>query len=380
MSNPPVATGAPPAIVDPVASRAIGSDFVDRLRVNSEYVVIPLFALLVAAVLFGVFLLAIGKSPADFVAYVWRGGFGTAFSFQNTLQRSAPLILTALAVAIPARIGLIMIGGEGALVLGGFAAGALAIPLVGHAPPIVALVLMAIFAMIVGAFWVGVSGYLRYARGVNETISSLLLTYIGIAIMNFFVEGSLRDLSNPNKPSTMPIGDAYMIGKIPGTQVHWGFAYGVALCVGLYFLMARTTFGFAARVTGGNFRAALAQGLPVGKLIVACTAIAGACAGLAGFFEVAAIQGRANASLAAGYGFTGILVSFLARHNPLVIPPVAILLGGLVASGGLIQRRMDLPDATVLVLQGLIFVVLLTSETLYGRFAIFRPGSGQDRK
>jgi ABC-type uncharacterized transport system permease subunit len=379
VSNPPVATGAPRAIVDPVA-RAAGSDSLDRLRVNSEYVVIPLFALLVAAALFAVFLLAIGKSPVDFISYVWRGGFGTAFSFQNTLQRSAPLILTALAVAIPARIGLIMIGGEGALVLGGFAAGALAIPLVGHAPPIITLVLMAVFAMIVGAFWVGLSGFLRYARGVNETISSLLLTYIGIAIMNFFVEGSLRDLSNPNKPSTMPIGDAYMVGKIPGTQVHWGFAYGLALCVALYFLMSRTTFGFAARVTGGNFRAALAQGLPVGRLIVASTAIAGACAGLAGFFEVAAIQGRANASLAAGYGFTGILVSFLARHNPLVIPPVAILLGGLVASGGLIQRRMDLPDATVLVLQGLIFVVLLTSETLYGRFAIFRPGSGRDRK
>jgi general nucleoside transport system permease protein len=379
VSNPPVATGAPRAIVDPVA-RAAGSDSLDRLRVNSEYVVIPLFALLVAAALFALFLLAIGKSPADFISYVWRGGFGTAFSFQNTLQRSAPLILTALAVAIPARIGLIMIGGEGALVLGGFAAGALAIPLVGHAPPIITLVLMAVFAMIVGAFWVGLSGFLRYARGVNETISSLLLTYIGIAIMNFFVEGSLRDLSNPNKPSTMPIGDAYMVGKIPGTQVHWGFAYGLALCVALYFLMSRTTFGFAARVTGGNFRAALAQGLPVGRLIVASTAIAGACAGLAGFFEVAAIQGRANASLAAGYGFTGILVSFLARHNPLVIPPVAILLGGLVASGGLIQRRMDLPDATVLVLQGLIFVVLLTSETLYGRFAIFRPGTGRDRK
>ena len=379
MSNAPLATGAPRELIDPLGTRAARSDFVERLRVNSEYIVIPLLALAIAAGLFAFFLMAIGKSPVDFVAYVWRGGFGTAFSFQNTLQRSAPLILTALAVAIPARIGLIMIGGEGALVLGGFAAGALAIPMIGHAPPMVALVLMALFAMIVGGFWVGLSGFLRYARGVNETISSLLLTYIGIAIMNFFVEGALRDLSNPNKPSTMPIGDAYMVGKIPGTQVHWGFAFGLALCVALYFLMARTTFGFAARVTGGNFRAALAQGLPVGRLIVACSAIAGACAGLAGFFEVAAIQGRANASLAAGYGFTGILVSFLARHNPLVIPPVAILFGGLVASGGLIQRRMELPDATVLVLQGFIFVVLLTSETLYGRFAIFRSTKERDR-
>jgi general nucleoside transport system permease protein len=380
VSNPPLATGAPRDIVSPLATPAAGSDFGARLRANSEYVVIPLLALLIAAALFALFLLAIGKSPADFVAYVWRGGFGTAFSLQNTLQRSAPLILTALAVAIPARIGLIMIGGEGALVLGGFAAAALAIPLVSaHAPVMLTLVLMAICGMIAGGFWVGLAGLLRYARGVNETIASLLLTYIGIAIMNFFVEGSLRDLSNPNKPSTMPIGEAYMVGKIPGTQVHWGFAYGIILCVALYFLMTRTTFGFAARVTGGNFRAALAQGLPVGRLIVACSAIAGACAGLAGFFEVAAIQGRANASLAAGYGFTGILVSFLARHNPLVIPPVAILFGGLVASGGLIQRRMDLPDATVLVLQGLIFVVLLTSETLYGRFAIFKPSGERDR-
>jgi general nucleoside transport system permease protein len=380
MSNAPLATGAARDMVAPVERPAAGSNFAARLRANSEYVVIPLFALLIAAALFALFLLAIGKSPTDFVAYVWRGGFGTAFSLQNTLQRSAPLILTALAVAIPARIGLIMIGGEGALVLGGFAAAALAIPLVrGHAPVGLTLVLMGVFAMSVGGFWVGLAGFLRYARGVNETISSLLLTYIGIAIMNFFVEGSLRDLSNPNKPSTMPIGEAYMVGKIPGTEVHWGFAYGLILCVALYILMTRTTFGFAARVTGGNFRAALAQGLPVGRLIVACSAIAGACAGLAGFFEVAAIQGRANASLAAGYGFTGILVSFLARHNPLVIPPVAILLGGLVASGGLIQRRMGLPDATVLVLQGLIFVVLLTSETLYGRFAIFRPSGERDR-
>jgi general nucleoside transport system permease protein len=378
MSNAPLATGAPRDLIG-TRSRTAGSDLARKLRANSEYVAIPLLALAIAAALFALFLLAIGKSPVDFVSYVWRGGFGTPFSFQNTLQRSAPLILTALAVAIPARIGLIMIGGEGALVLGGFVAAAVAIPMIGVVPPRLTLPIMVAFAMIVGAFWVGLAGYLRYARGVNETISSLLLTYIGIAIMNFFVEGVLRDVSNPNKPSTKPLGDSYMIGKIPGTDVHWGFAVGILLCIVLYFLLERTTFGFAARVTGGNYRAALAQGLPVGRLIVACCAIAGACAGLAGFFEVAAIQGRANASLAAGYGFTGILVSFLARHNPLVIPPVAILFGGIVAAGGLIQRRMGLPDATVQVLEGLIFVVLLTSETLYGRFSIFKPRAGTDR-
>ena len=234
--------------------------------------------------------------------------------------------------------------------------------------------------MVVGAFWVGLSGFLRYARGVNETISSLLLTYIGIAIMNFFVEGALRDLSNPNKPSTMPIGDAYMVGKIPGTQVHWGFAYGIVLCIALYFLMARTTFGFAARVTGGNFRAALAQGLPVGKLIVACRRSRAPARDL----RASSKWRRSRAAPTPRSPPAMASPASLFRSLPAIIrsssPPVAILLGGLVASGGLIQRRMDLPDATVLVLQGLIFVVLLTSETLYGRFAIFRPGSGQDRK
>jgi ABC-type uncharacterized transport system permease subunit len=363
----------------PSFATAHGAEWEQRLRRGAEYVVIPLLALFVAGLFFSIFLMLVGKSPAAFFDYVWRGGFGTAFSLQNTLQRSAPLILTALAVAVPARVGLVMIGGEGALVLGGFVAAAVAIPLVGHLPAWPTLLVMALCAGGVGACWVGLAGFLRYSRGVNETISSLLLTYIGIAIMNFFVEGALRDPGNPNKPSTMPIGEAYMIGKIPGTDVHWGLAAGVLLAIVMYVLMAKTTFGFAARITGGNPRAAMAQGLPVGGLILACSMLAGLCAGLAGFFEVAAVQGRANASLAAGYGFTGILVSFLARHNPLAIVPVAVLFGGIVASGGLVQRRMDLPDATVLVLEGFIFVILLASETLYGRFQIFQVSGERER-
>jgi len=372
-------------VSEPLSSALIGADPINgdlsvRIRRGAEYVAIPMFALAVSSALFSIFLIALGKSPLEFFELVHRGGFGTAFSIQNTLQRSAPLILTALAVAVPARIGLIVIGGEGALVLGGFVAAVVAIPLVrGHAPPLATLIVMAVTGTLTGALWVALAGYLRHRRGVNETIASLLLTYIGIAIMNFCVEGPLRDLTNPNKPSTMPIGDAYMVGKMPGTDVHWGLAAGIVLAIALYFLLSRTTFGFAVRVTGGNPRAALAQGLPVGKLIVVCCALAGACAGLAGFFEVAAIHGRANASLVAGYGFTGILVAFLARHNPLAIIPVAILFGGIVASGGLVERRMDLPDATVLVLQGLTFVVLLVSETLYGRFKIFQVSGTTER-
>ena len=131
-------------------------------------------------------------------------------------------------------------------------------------------------------------------------------------------------------------------------------------------------FGFAARVAGGNIRAAKVVGLSVGKLILIICFLAGAAAGLAGMVEVAAVQGRTNANLAAGYGFAGILVAFLARQNPLAVIPVAILLGGIGASGGLLQRRLGLPDASVLVLQGMIFVMVLASDALYGRISFLK--------
>ncbi len=364
----------------PAPGGAAFSDWLIRIRRGSESFAIPVLALGVSAALFSLFLLALGKSPAQFYQLIWLGGFGTAFSWSNTLLRAAPLMLTALAVAIPARLGLTMIGGEGALVLGGFAAAAVAIPLIGSGVPWLMHALMFVVACAIGALWVGIAGSLRHHRGVNETISSLLLSYIiAIALMNFFVEGALRDPADPNKPSTKAMGSAEFVGKIPGLDVHWGLAFAVAACLLLYVLMHRTTFGFAAKIAGGNARAARAQGLPVGRLIIAASLIAGACAGMAGYFEVAAVHGKANASLAAGYGFTGILVAFLARHHPLAIIPVAILFGGIAAAGGIIQRRMGLPDATVLLLQGLTFVVLLASETLYGRLALFNPRVAAER-
>ena len=340
---------------------------------RAEPVVITLGAILVGLALFSLFILAVGKSPADLFRFMYAGGFGSWFSIQNSLSRASPLLLTALCVALPARLGLVIIGGEGAVVLGGVAAAAIALPVVGMLSPIIVLVLMALAAMTIGGIWIGLAGFLRHYRGVNETISSLLLAYIAIALMNQFVEGPLRDPASLNKPSTKPLPHDYMLGNIPGMDVHWGLVIGIIACVVSWILLEMTSYGFAARIAGGNVRAAQIQGLPVGRLIAGFTAIAGSFAGLAGMIEVAAVQGSANASLAAGYGYTGILVAFLARHNPLAIIPVAILLGGIDASGGLIQRRMDLPDATVLVLQGTLFIVILFGETFYGRFKIFNP-------
>jgi ABC-type uncharacterized transport system permease subunit len=355
------AAGAPseetPLVSERLRARALA--FVDGL-------IVPVLAFGVTAVLFGIFVACLGKNPLDVYAEMYRGAFGTWFSFQNTLLRAAPLMLTGLCTAVPARLGLIIIGGEGALVMGGVAAACTARWFEGSSPMTV-LIVMLVSSALVGALFIGASGALRALRGVNETISSLLLAYLGIALMNHLVEGPLKDPASLNKPSTAHIGEENMLGSLPGLDVHYGLLYGVLACFLCWVLVEHTTFGFAARITGGNPRAARLSGLGVTRLVIICCALAGAAAGVAGMVEVAAVHGKANASLVAGYGYTGILVAFLARHDPLAIIPVALLLGGISASGGLLQRTFDLPDATVNVLQGILFVVILASETYRGK-------------
>jgi ABC-type uncharacterized transport system permease subunit len=341
-----------------------------------ESLALPLLALAGGLGLFGLFVWFNGHDPVQAWGLLFRGAFGDAFSLQNTLQRAAPLMLTALCVAIPARAGLTVIGGEGALVLGGLACASLpyVLPLPAGAAGTLMLLLAAAAA---GAAWIALAGWLRQWRGVNETISSLLLGYIAIALFKHIVEGPLRDPASLNKPSTLPLEDNLRIGTLGGWDVHWGLVWGVALCVVAGLWLLATTHGFATRVVGGNPRAAQLVGLPASRLIITACALGGACAGLAGGIEVAAVHTAANASLIVGLGYTGILVSFVARHQPLAIVPVAILFGGFLAAGSLLQRRMGLPDASVQVLMGFCFVFILASEALRGRlgelFSIRRP-------
>ncbi|HSI57374.1 MAG TPA: ABC transporter permease [Ideonella sp.] len=352
----------------------------------AEALLLPLLALTGALLLFGVFVWFGGHDPLEVWALLFKGAFGDAFSWQNSLQRAAPLMLTALAVALPARVGLTVIGGEGALVLG--ALGCAGLPYLLPLPANTAGSVMVLAAgALLGALWIALVGALRQWRGVNETISSLLLGYIAIALFKHFVEGPMRDPASLNKPSTRPLDEGLRIGPIMGADgfdsllgdVHWGLVIGLVLCLLAGLWLSFTAQGFALRVVGGNARTARLVGLATNRLILLACAAGGACAGLAGALEVAAVHTSANASVIAGLGYTGILVSFVARHNPWAIPPVALLFGGFAAAGSLLQRRMGLPDASVLVLQGFAFIFILGAEALRGRLfqlqmpAIMKP-------
>jgi len=324
--------------------------------------ILPSAAILAALGLFGIFVSFAGVNPVEVWVILFKGAFGSWFAWQNTLQRAAPLMLTALCVAIPARAGLTIIGGEGALVLGGLAGAGLAqaLPVAGMAGTIA----VCIAGALLGAAWIMLAGWLRQWRGVNETISSLLLAYVAIGLFKHLVEGPLRDPSSLNKPSTHALADSLRIGGIAGSDIHWGLVLGVVACVVAALWLRWTPSGFSVRVVGGNLRTAQLVGLPASRLVLLACALGGAAAGLAGAVEVAAVHTSANAALIAGYGYAGILVSFIARHHPLAVIPVAILFGGFGAAGSLLQRRLGLPDASVMVLQGIAFVLILASEAL----------------
>ena len=345
----------------------------ERWRDALESLLLPLLALAGGVLLFGAFLALGGHDPLQAWGLLFKGAFGDAFSWQNTLQRAAPLMLTALCVALPAQAGLTVIGGEGALVLGGLAAATL--PLLVPLPPGMAgTALLLLAAAVAGAGWIALAGALRQWRGVNETIASLLLGYIAIALFKHVVEGPLRDPASLNKPSTLPLPQDVLMGSLGPYDVHWGLVWGLVACVIAAVWLAGTTHGFAVRVVGGNGRAARLVGLPATRLIITACALGGAAAGLAGGIEVAAVHTAANASLIVGLGYTGILVSFVARHQPLAIVVVAVLFGGFLAAGSLLQRRMGVPDASVQVLMGFCFLLILAAEAWRGRLgqALFR--------
>ena len=320
-----------------------------------------------AVLLFAIFLLVVGAHPLAVFGDMYTGAFGSRFSIENSLVRAAPLMLTALCTALPARLGMIIIGNEGALLLGGLGAAGTAMALPEGMPATLSLSVLLVVGGLVGGAWIALAGFLRQRRGVNETISSLLLFYVGLGVFLYLVEGPLRDPSSLNKPSTYPVGDANMLGNIPGMDVHYGLVFAAVACVLSYVLVEHTTFGFAARVVGGNLRAAKLTGLPVTRIVLIVCMLAGGAAGVAGAVEIVAIHGAANASLYAGLGFAGILVAFVARHHPLAILPVAFLMGGIEASGGVLQRRHDLPDAAVDVFKGILFLVILASEAFVPR-------------
>jgi simple sugar transport system permease protein len=281
-----------------------------------------------------------------------------------------PLVLTAVAVAIPARIWLINVGGEGQLYIGAIFAtwGALTF---GHFPGWLLLPLMIVLGFLGGGLWGLIAGLLRARGWVSETISTLLMNYIAILSLNYVVFGPWKDPEGVNYPQTAEFAPAAILPVLGQSRVHLGLALGL-LAVGLFaFFVSRTRWGLEMRAIGGNADAARRNGLPVGRYVIGLMFIGGGLAGLAGMCEVSAIQGRLRPSLSPGYGYTGFLISWMAGGHPLGILGAAFLLAVVTAGGDILQMTQAIPGSVVNILMAVILFVILGRQPGLGR----RPGT-----
>lgn len=335
-------------------------------------------AFAVGAVIFA----GLGVNPFTAYAAMFTGVFGSPQTFSEVLVKSTPLIFTGLAVAVAAVMMLWNIGAEGQLVWGGiFAAGA-ALFLFPAAPAPLLIPLVIGTSVLGGIFWALVPALLKARYNVNEILTTLLLNYVAIIYMEHLFYGPWRDPAGFGFPGTAQIPEAAQLLRFFGTRVSLGFPLAVVCAVGLFFLLNKTTWGYQVRVIGQEQKAARYAGFNVTGKILTVMAISGALAGLAGMAEVCGIHYRLQTGLAVGYGYDGIIVAWLARLNPLVVPFAAVLLAGLFVGGEQLQTALGLPSTISLILEGALLFGLLAGQFLAGYRIVFtgRPQNKEQRQ
>ncbi len=324
----------------------------------------------------GLFLAAVGADPAAAGRELFLGAFGGAHAVQGTLLKAIPLALCGLGLSIAFRMNLWNIGAEGQLHLGAAAAAWFALSFPG-APSAAALPAMGALAMLAGGIWSMAAGLLKAWWGVSEIIVTLMLNYVAILWVEYLVYVPWRDPQTHGFPFTPYFAEGARLPVIAG-RVHLGLAMALAAAAALQLFFARARAGFDIRVAGANPRAARYAGLDLGRMIPAVMFASGALAGLAGMSEVAGLHHRLQPDFSPGYGYTAIIVAWLGNLHPLIVPVAALLFGGLLTGGDMIQITLRMPVSLIFVLQGLILFFFLAGEFLRGYAVRWRKGAGDD--
>jgi general nucleoside transport system permease protein len=319
----------------------------------------------IALALFAAVLLVAGKDPLKAYADTFSSTLGNAYGISELLVRMTPLLLTAVAVALPSRLGLINVGGEGQLYMGAWmaTAGALLFP---GLPAWLLLPLVAFLGFLGGALWAAIPGVLRAARLVNETIATLLLNYVAPLIVSYFIFGPWRAEGSSAYPQSPAFADAAILPTFFNTRIHAGLLLSLAALLAYWLILEKTRWGVEMRAIGGNAEAAQRLGIPVATWIVVALAIGGGFAGLAGMGEVMGIHGRLRQGLSPGYGFTGFLIAWLAGGRPLGILFMAFLFAIITSAGDTLQITQGLPYSVVNILLAMILFLVLARRPLPG--------------
>lgn len=340
---------------------------------------VSLGAIIVALIIGGVIIAVAGGNPLRTYAHIGRASFGNLGVFSDTIVKATPLILVGLACSVAFRMRLWNIGAEGQFFLGAF--GASAVVLVPLLPPDTSpwifIPVMMLAGGLAGALWGFIPGFLKARFNVNEIISSLMMNYIAVAWNNFFIfavwsEGGFQMSPMFPRNAWLPrLADyAREVPFFRGLTTHLGLLIALLAVVVVWFILQRSRWGYEIRLIGDNPNAARYAGLNISRNIILVMMFSGGLAGLAGMSEITGVVHRLQGAISPGYGFTGIIVAWLAKLNPFAVVLVSILFGALILAGREIQ-----PSGIPRMIQGIILVSLIASDFLLRyRIRIVRAG------
>lgn len=328
---------------------------------------VVLAGIVFSLVLSGILLSLRGTPPVEGILTLFQGGFGTRYAIEDSLIKAIPIFLCSLGVAIAFRLQIWNIGAEGQFALGAVGAGwvALTFPFL---PKFIMLPAMISVAVVAGGLWGLIPAVLRQWLNTNEIIVTLMLNYIAILFLDFLVYGIWKDPVSYGFPMTSAFVPQAIVGKIGTSAVNWGIVHCLVLGILVWVFFRFTRIGFDLKASGDNVRAARYAGLPYDRLVMLVMILSGGLAGWAGFLEASATINRLQPSIMVGYGYTAIVVAWLARLNPLSIGIAAFMLAGLRVGVESLQLDLQVPAAFGGIIEGLILLTVLAG----GLFNSFR--------
>lgn len=324
-----------------------------------------LFSLVVSAVL----LAFQGKPALGGITHLFQGAFGSVWALEDCLLKTVPLFLCSLGVAVAFRLQIWNIGAEGQFALGAIGATWFALTFTNQAPWFM-LSGMLVMSLLLGGVWALIPALLKLRMKANEIIVTLMMNYIAIFLLDYLVYGAWKDPESYGFPMTPVFSPGAVVGTIGSTRLNWGlllcFLFG--FLVWIFFRFSRLGFELAA--SGENVRCARYARLPYERLVALVMIISGALAGCAGFLEASANLNRLQPSIMVGYGYTAIVVAWLAKLNPLYIGLASFLLAGLRVGVETLQLDFQVPAAFGSIMEGLILLTVLSA----GFFTQYRIG------
>lgn len=336
--------------------------------------IVPLSLALIAG---GVILALLGKDPVAYYQYVVNRGLLSPSGLQASITRTAPLLLIAAGLIVAFRAGLWNLGVDGQFLLAAVCAAALAPILAPGLPVWIVLLLSAGLAGLVAAIWSVIPAYLKAVHGINEIISTLMMSFLGVSLANVLVKIPFNDPTT-TVPQTATLAVADRLPRIGDTTIHWGVPLGLLAVVAVHFMMEKTSLGLRLQIVGSNPRAAIHAGMNVRRLTYIAFALSAAFAGLAGAVDVLGVHGSVRANWNPAYGLLVIPLVFLAGFNGFTVIALVFFFAVLLIGGESAARRLGVPHFFVLILVSLLLLFLALTEFLEKRFASRRGVVGND--